>query len=55
MGVQDLVIVVEEELAMKLVRAGFGEDLDPAKPELVIFCRERVLIDANFPDRRLGR
>ena len=40
---------------MKLVRARFGEHLDAAKSKLVVLSGIRVLIDANFANRRLRR
>ena len=40
---------------MILAAARFGEDLDAAVAELVIFCGEGVLIDADLTDGFLGR
>ena len=42
-------------VAVQLVGAGLGKDLDAAVAELVILRGERILVDADFADRRLGR
>src|SRR5580698_8699997 len=49
------IVTVSEELSMKFVGAGLGEDFDAAVAELVVFGGERVLVDANLADRRLRR
>src|ERR1041385_6516726 len=48
-------IVVKKELAVQLVCAGLGEDLNPAKAHAVILRGEWVLVDADFADGRFGR
>src|SRR5579884_1231867 len=40
---------------MPFVGSGLGEDLDATVAQLVVLGRERILIDANLADRRLGR
>src|ERR1700682_3513327 len=53
--VENTVADVEERLAVELVRAGLGEDLDTAKTETVVFGGERIGIDADLADGFLGR
>src|ERR1019366_51115 len=53
--IEDVVAEVEEGLAMQLIRAGLGEDLDAAVAQLGELGRERILVDAHFADRVLGR
>src|SRR6266404_6384535 len=48
-------VVVEKELAVQLVRAGLGKDLNPAKAHAIILRGEWILVDADFTDGRLGR
>ena len=40
---------------MKLIRAGLGEDFDPAVSQPVVFGGEGILIDANLTNGRFGR
>src|SRR6476646_6762846 len=47
-------IVVEKELAVQLVCAGHGKDLNPAKAHAVILRGKWVLVDADFADGRFG-
>src|SRR6185312_482775 len=54
-GVERFGVALGAERAVELVGAGLGEDLDAAVTELVVLRRERVLVDADFADRRLGR
>jgi hypothetical protein len=53
--VEDVIAEIEESLAVQLIRARFGEDLDAAITQLAELGRERVLIDAYFADRSLRR
>src|SRR5208337_1177941 len=48
-------IAVHQELTMELIGAGLGENFDSSVSQLVVFGGERVLVDANLADRRLGR
>ena len=48
-------IAVDHELAVQLVSAWLGEDFNAAIAELVVFCGKRVLIQADFADRRFRR
>src|SRR6202022_2253277 len=47
--VQAVVVVLREGLAAQQVAAGFGEDLDASETRAVIFGRERVGVDPDFP------
>ena len=49
------VAVVGLNLAVEVLAAGLGEDLDPPHTDAVVFGGERVLIDAHFANRRLRR
>ena len=40
---------------MIIVAAGLGKDLDAARADPVVLRGERVLVDAYFADRGLGR
>src|ERR1700690_880424 len=40
---------------MKLIRPRLGKDLNSAVAKLVIFRGERILVDADFANRSLGR
>src|ERR1700690_1559761 len=40
---------------MKLIRPRLGKDLNPAVAQLVILRGERILVDADFANRSLGR
>ena len=53
-GVENGIAVVGLNLAVEVLAAGFGKHLHPAHPDAVVFGGERVLIDANFPNRRFG-
>src|SRR5205085_732773 len=53
-GVECSFAVVEGHLPAKLVGSGFGENLDASESQAVVFGRERVLVNANFADGRLG-
>lgn len=53
--VEAVVVAAELEVAVELVAARFGEDLDAAQAERIILCREGILVDTNFADGRLGR
>ena len=42
-------------LAVEVVGAGLGEDLNAAVAEAVVLGRKRILVDANFADGRFRR
>jgi hypothetical protein len=48
--VEDLVVEIEHPLAVELVGAGLGEDLNAAEADAVVFSRERIAVDADFAD-----
>src|SRR5579859_472484 len=52
--VPDIVGEIVEARTVKLVRARLGENLDAAVAELVVFGRERILVDADLADGILG-
>src|SRR5260370_29289791 len=54
-GIEYVVAIFEERAPAILVRAGLGEDLDASVAQLVVLGGERVLIDAHFANRFLGR
>ena len=45
----------KESLAVKLLRAGLGENFDSSVSELVVLRRKRILINADFANGSLGR
>src|SRR5208282_5974435 len=45
----------KKKLSVELVRAGLSQDFDSPVTQLVIFRRERILIDANLSNRSLRR
>src|SRR5579863_3831543 len=53
--IPEVVAEIIEGRAVKLVRSGLGEDLDPTVAQRVIFRRKRVGVDANLTNRLLGR
>ena len=53
--VQSGIGVIEKELAMIFVGAGFGKNFDSPIAQLVIFGGKRILIHANLADRGLRR
>src|SRR5712692_2576123 len=54
-GIEYVVAIFEERAASIFVRAGLGEDLDASVAQLVVLGGERVLVDAHFANRFLGR
>src|SRR5260370_19829705 len=52
--VQTFIVEIERSVAAKLIRARFGENLN-ARRRLIVFRRERVLLNANLADRFLWR
>ncbi len=54
-GVEGLVVALDEELAVQLVGAGLGENLDAPVAQPVELGGKGILVDANLADRRLGR
>src|SRR5208282_5917185 len=54
-GVEGGRITIHQDLAMHLVRSRLGENLDASVAQLVVLGGERVLVDANLTDGRLGR
>src|SRR5437868_4354671 len=53
--VKALVVEIETGPAVKLLRAGLRKNLNPAPARIFVLSRVRVLVDANFTDRFLGR
>src|ERR1700683_4196043 len=49
------IVSADLKLAMVTVGARLGEDFNAAITKLVVFRRERILINANLANRRLGR
>src|SRR5580704_3064941 len=54
-GIPNGIAEVGIDVSVQLVGARFREDFDAPIPELVVFGRERVLIDANLADGILAR
>ena len=54
-GVEGIVVALEIDLAMELVRTGLGENLSASVAETIVFGGEGILVDANFEDRRFRR
>ena len=52
--VEDVAAVVGLNLAVEVVAAGLGEDLDSAHADAVVLRGEGILVDADFADRGLG-
>src|SRR5579862_8431580 len=52
-GVEGGVVAIGENLPVKFVGTGLGEDFDAAIAERVILRGERILIDANFANGSL--
>lgn len=48
--IPDTVAEIVVSRSVKLVSARFGDNLDAAIAQLVVFRGERILIDPNFPD-----
>ena len=51
--IPEIIGEVVRDGAPKLFRSWFGTDLDAAEAELIVFGGERILVDADFPDRVL--
>ena len=49
------IVSVAKNLAVKFIGAGLGEDFDPTVAQFVVFGGKRILVDADFANRRLGR
>src|SRR6267378_6423669 len=54
-GIECRTVALYGNLSVVLVGAGFGEDLDTAISKFVVFRRERILINSDLTNRRLGR
>ena len=48
-------VAVAGNVAVELLRAGFGDDLDTAITDAVVLGGKRILVYANLQDGRLGR
>ena len=53
--VESRVVAAGLDLAVQLVGAGLGEDLDAAVAQAVVLGGKWILVDADFADRRLRR
>src|SRR5262249_61289781 len=53
--VQSVASSLDHELSVEFVGAWLREDFNASVAELIVLGRERILIDANFPNRRFRR
>src|SRR5579862_646747 len=53
-GVECRIVAIGKNLAVEFVGARLGEDFNSSITESVVLRRKRILVDANFANRRLG-
>ena len=54
-GIKGVVVEAGGNLAAELVHTRFREDFDAAIAKVIVLGRERIRVDANLANRRLGR
>src|SRR5258708_8782759 len=52
--VESRVVPAGHDHSMQAISARLGQDLNAAVTQLVVFRRERILVDSDFADRRFG-